>query len=139
MQRLKELIADNYTETIHQDLNKGDKSLLYNLIMGKGIKQLNNLTDFEIVTEAIELGLVDFKSMSVSEFNNIFETKLKKYYTFSQVVDEIEREEINYFYVSPFKGDVIREIYIKKEELIKQLNLWLIYIEQVGVYIAIKQ
>jgi hypothetical protein len=82
---------------------------------------------------------MDYQKMSVSEFNSIFETDLQKGMTYWEAVDEIEKEETDYFYLSMWEQDVTDAIENEDELLIKQLNLWTIYIEQVGIYIAIKQ
>lgn len=81
-----------------------------------------------------------FDKMSTSEFNSIFETTLEKSMTWDEVIKDFDKNELDdYFYVSMAKEDVMEAIENKDKELIEQLNLWLIYIEQVGVYIAIKQ
>lgn len=54
---VRELIIDNYIETIGQDLMQGDKSLLYSLLAGQGLKPISNLTEKELIEEAIELGI----------------------------------------------------------------------------------
>ena len=87
----------------------------------------------------IKKRIMKWTKMSVSEFNSIFETNLQKSMTYWEAVDEIEREETDYFYLSMDKQDVVDAIENEDELLIKQLNLWAIYIEQVGIYIAIKQ
>ena len=82
---------------------------------------------------------MEYQKMSVSEFNSIFETNLQKGMTYWEAVDEIEKEETDYFYLSMDEQDVTNEIEHEDPLLIKQLHLWTIYIEQVGIYIAIKQ
>ncbi len=54
---VKMLIIDNYIEKIQQDLMEGDKSLLYSLLSGEGLKPISNLTEKELIEEAIELGI----------------------------------------------------------------------------------
>lgn len=56
---LQELVIDNYIETIHQDLNQGDRSLIYALLNGDGIKPINILTDEELYKESIEVGIIN--------------------------------------------------------------------------------
>lgn len=81
-----------------------------------------------------------FDKMSTSEFNSIFETTLEKSMNWHEVIEDFDKNELDeYFYVSVAKEDVVEAIESEDKELIEQLNLWLIYIEQVGVYIAIKQ
>ena len=82
---------------------------------------------------------MDYQKISVSEFNSIFETNLQKGMTYWDAVDEIEKEETDYFYLSMEEQDVTNAIENEDELLIKQLHLWTIYIEQVGIYITIKQ
>jgi hypothetical protein len=55
---VRELVIDNYIETIHQDLNQGDKSLLWSLLSGNGLEPPYKLTEQELITEAKELGIL---------------------------------------------------------------------------------
>lgn len=57
IEELRELIIDNYIETIHQDLNNGDKVLLYALLSGQGLKPVSDLTEEQVVKECKELGI----------------------------------------------------------------------------------
>jgi hypothetical protein len=53
-----ELVIDNYIEKIHQDLQEGNKELLYALLSGQGIKPISELTEQELITEAKELEII---------------------------------------------------------------------------------
>jgi len=55
---VRELIIDNYIETIHQNLQQGDKSLLYNSLSGQGVKPISELTEQELISEAKELNIL---------------------------------------------------------------------------------
>ena len=55
---VRELIIDNYIETIHQDLNQGDKGLLWGLLSGYGLEPPHKLTESELIREAKELGIL---------------------------------------------------------------------------------
>lgn len=57
-QIVRELVIDNYIETIHQDLMQGDKSLLYGLLNGEGIIPICHLSEQELINEAKELGIL---------------------------------------------------------------------------------
>jgi len=57
-QTVRELVIDNYIETIHQDLNQGDQSLLYSLLSGEGLIPICNLSEQELIDEAKELGIL---------------------------------------------------------------------------------
>lgn len=54
---VRELVIDNYIETIQQDLQEGDKSLLYALLKGEGLKPISELSEQELIEEAKELGI----------------------------------------------------------------------------------
>lgn len=55
---VRELVIDNYIETIHQDLNQGDKSLLWGLLSGYGLEPPHKFTEQELINEAKELGIL---------------------------------------------------------------------------------
>jgi len=50
-----EVIADNYIEKIFQDLQKGDKRLLSDLLTGEGLVPLNKLSDEDLINEFKEI------------------------------------------------------------------------------------
>ena len=72
---------------------------------------------------------------SVKTFNIVFGTDLHENMTIQQAIDNIEEEEISYFYVSMCKKDVLEAIKDEKE-IAEILNLRLIYIEDLGIFIA---
>ena len=55
---VRELVIDNYIETIYQDLLEGDKSLLWGLLSGSGVKPISSLTEQELIKEAKELNIL---------------------------------------------------------------------------------
>ena len=48
-------IADNYIETVRSDISEGDTSFLNDIIVGNGMKTLNDLTNEHLVVEYKEL------------------------------------------------------------------------------------
>ena len=76
-----------------------------------------------------------FEDYSIKDFNMVTGTDLKPNMTFAEVVDEIEKEEVRYFYVSMCEEDVLEAIENEKE-IAETLDLRLIYIEDLGIYIA---
>ena len=76
-----------------------------------------------------------FSSYSVNDFNIVTGTDLKSDMNFAEAIDEIEREEVNYFYVSMCEEDVLEAIENEKE-IAEALDLRLIYIEDLGICIA---
>jgi hypothetical protein len=77
----------------------------------------------------------NFKIYSVLDFNLVFDTHLKANMTFAEFIDEIEEKEVSYFYVSMDENDVTEAIENEKE-IAEQLDLRLIYISDLGVFIA---
>jgi hypothetical protein len=55
--------------------------------------------------------------------------------TFQQAIDEIEAEEVSYFYISLRAEDVLQAIE-DEQEIADQLDLRLIFIQDIGIYIA---
>lgn len=83
---------------------------------------------------------MEFKRMSTSEFNFLFETTLENSMNFGEAMDNIEANGLDdYFYTSANPEDVEEAINSKDKILIDQLHLWLISIDEVGVYIALQQ
>ncbi len=76
-----------------------------------------------------------FKNYSIETFNIVTGTDLKQTMTFQEAIDEIENEEVNYFYVSKHKEEVLEAIE-DKEEITDLLDLKLIFIEELGICIA---
>lgn len=54
---VRELVTENYIEKIRQDLFSEDRSLLYALLMGEGLKPISELPEQELIIEAKELGI----------------------------------------------------------------------------------
>ena len=77
----------------------------------------------------------EFEEYSVETFNLVFGTDLKTSMTFQEASDNIEQEEVNYFYVSMYDNDVLEAIENEKEGA-EALDVRLIYIEDLGIYIA---
>jgi len=77
-----------------------------------------------------------FREETIQEFNLYCDTTLTENMTFSEVVDNIEDANNNYFYVSMNEDDVIEAINNEKE-IADQLDLDKVYIKEVGVYIAL--
>ncbi len=76
-----------------------------------------------------------FEDYSIKTFNLVFGTELHENMTFQQAVDEIEQEEVSYFYVSMCEEDVLEAIENEKE-VAEALDVRLIYIEELGIFIA---
>jgi len=57
-QIVRELVIDNYIETIQQDFMQGDNSLLYDLLSGDGLSPICYLSEQELINEAKELGIL---------------------------------------------------------------------------------
>jgi len=76
-----------------------------------------------------------FEDYSVKTFNLVFGTDLHSNMTFQQAIDNIEQEEVSYFYVSMDDEDVLEAIENEKE-IAEMLKLRLIYIEDLGIFIA---
>ena len=78
-----------------------------------------------------------FRTETPKEFNSYCDTTLTDDMTFSDAVDNIERANNNYFYVSACKDDVIKAIN-NDLEIAEQLDLDLVFIDEIGVYIALQ-
>ena len=76
-----------------------------------------------------------FENYSVKTFNLVTDTDLKTNMTFQQAIDEIDDKEVSYFYVSMCEEDVLEAIDSKKD-VAEVLDLKLIFIEDLGIYIA---
>lgn len=76
-----------------------------------------------------------FEDYSIKDFNIVTGTDLKPNMTFTEAVDEIEKEEVRYFYVSMCEEDVL-EVIENEKEIAEILDLRLIYIEDLGIYIT---
>lgn len=80
----------------------------------------------------------EFQNWTTREFNDTFGTNLTNIMTFDEAMTHIENEEINYFYTSMCKDDVLEAIEAEKE-IAEQLDLSLLYITNLGIYIATHQ
>lgn len=80
---------------------------------------------------------MEFKKTSIEQFNFFCDTKLNENMTFSEAIDEIEANDNNYFYVSMCENDVIEAIENEKE-IADQLELDLIFIDELGIFIALQ-
>jgi hypothetical protein len=76
-----------------------------------------------------------FEDYTTEVFNLVFGTDLNNSMTFQQAIDNIEEEEVSYFYVSMDDDDVLEAIENEKE-VAEALDVRLIYIEDLGIYIA---
>ena len=56
-----------------------------------------------------------FTEYSIDDYNIVTGTDIKATMTFAEAVDEIEKEEVNYFYVSMRAEDVLEAIENEKE------------------------
>jgi len=79
-----------------------------------------------------------FEDYTTKVFNLVFGTDLKPTMTFQEAIDNIELEEVSYFYVSMRDEDVLEAIKDEKE-IADILDLRLIFIEDLGIYIATYQ
>jgi hypothetical protein len=76
-----------------------------------------------------------FQKYTVQDFNLITDCKINKDMSFQEFIDEIDSGEVSYFYVSLNNADVLNAIEYEIE-VAKMLNLRLIYVYELGVYIA---
>lgn len=78
-----------------------------------------------------------FNTQSIKDFNFHQDTLLREDMSFHEAIDEIERCDNKYFYVSMDDED-IQEAYENEYEIAKQLELDPIYIKELGIYIALQ-
>lgn len=55
---VRELVIDNVIEIIYQNLQEGDRTLIYDLLKGDGLEPVCRLTEQELISEAKELGIL---------------------------------------------------------------------------------
>lgn len=55
---VRELVIDNVIEIIYQNLQEGDRTLIYDLLKGEGLEPVYRLTEQELISEAKELGIL---------------------------------------------------------------------------------
>ena len=79
----------------------------------------------------------NFRTESIETFNSYCDTTLNKSMTFQEAVDNIESANNNYFYVSMCKDDVVTAIN-NEIEIASQLDLDLVFINELGIYIALQ-
>lgn len=77
----------------------------------------------------------EFDKWTLEEFNRLTEANILATDTFQEVVDKLETEEINYFYISMNKDDVLEAIEAERD-MAEALDIRLLYVEEIGVYIA---
>ena len=77
----------------------------------------------------------EFKVWGVEDFNCVMDTDLKTNMNFQQAIDEIEKAEVSYFYVSMCEEDVLEAVGNEKD-IAEALDLRFILIEDLGIYIA---
>jgi hypothetical protein len=77
----------------------------------------------------------EFDKWDLEEFNRLTEADILPEDSFQEIVDKIEKEEINYFYISMNKEDVLEAIEAEKE-IAEALDVRLLFIDEIGIYIA---
>lgn len=77
-----------------------------------------------------------FEEVTTEELNNIIDTELNENMTFTEVYEELDRTENQYFYISLNDEDVTEAIENEKD-IAEQLGLWLVCIMPLGVYVAL--
>lgn len=77
----------------------------------------------------------NFIEYSIKDFNNLLDIEIKNTDTFQEFVDKIDDDGLSYFYVSMNEEDVLQAIN-NENEIAESLNLSLIYINELGIYIA---
>ena len=77
----------------------------------------------------------EFRVWGTGDFNSVMDTDLKTNMTFQQAIDEIEKAEVNYFYVSMCEEDVLEAVENEKD-IAEALDLRFILIEDLGIYIT---
>jgi len=80
---------------------------------------------------------MEFREETIEEFNLNCDTNLKESMCFDEAIENIEKANNNYFYVSMDKKDVIEAIENEKE-VASQLDLDKVFIKELGIYIALQ-
>ena len=78
-----------------------------------------------------------FREESIEMFNSYCDTTLQKTMTFQEAIDNIESANNSYFYVSMREEDVLEAIENEKE-IAEQLDLDLVFINELCIYIALQ-
>ena len=77
----------------------------------------------------------EFDNWTLEEFNRMCDTNILPTDNFQEIGDKIDEAEISYFYISMNDSDVLEAIEDEKE-VAEMLDLRLLYIEEIGIYIA---
>ena len=77
----------------------------------------------------------EFRVWGTGDFNCVMDTDLKTNMNFQQAIDEIEKAEVSYFYVSMCEEDVLEAVESEKD-IAEALDLRFILIEDLGIYIT---
>jgi hypothetical protein len=77
----------------------------------------------------------EFDNWTLEEFNRMCDTNILPTDNFQEIGDKIDEAEISYFYISMNESDVLEAIEDEKE-VAEMLDLRLLYIEEIGIYIA---
>ena len=77
----------------------------------------------------------EFRVWDTGDFNCVMDTDLKTNMNFQQAIDEIEKAEVSYFYVSMCEEDVLEAVENEKD-IAEALDLRFILIEDLGIYIT---
>jgi len=77
----------------------------------------------------------NFEDYSLKDWRDNTDCILHKDMTFFEAVEEIEKKEVSYFYISMSADDVIDAMQ-NEEDMADMLGLHLIYIVNLGIYIA---
>ncbi len=77
----------------------------------------------------------EFDKWTLEQFNRLCDTKILPTDSFQEIGDKIDENEISYFYISMNESDVLEAIEDEKE-VAEMLDLRLLYIEEIGIYIA---
>ena len=81
---------------------------------------------------------IQFKDYTADDINLMCDTNITDEMTFSEVVDELDRTENNYFYISLSDKDVIEAVN-NEIEIAEQLGLWFAHIMPQGICVALYQ
>jgi hypothetical protein len=80
--------------------------------------------------------VMNFREETIKEFNYYCDTTLREDMSFQEAIDDIEKANNNYFYVSMNKKDV-KEAIENEKEIADQLDLDKVLIKELGIYIAL--
>lgn len=80
--------------------------------------------------------MATFENLSLDAFNKLCSTNIKRSDDFYEAVLKIENEHNLYFYVSMCEQDVLEAIENEKE-VADALDLYLVFVDEIGIYIAL--